>query len=77
MRIMMLTHGAPPLPGTVVVGNVLRAWSLGLALGLAALVPAGCSRQEGKPFGCQCRWLTDRDDLSSQAVTVRKCRIHR
>ncbi|MBI5528619.1 MAG: glycosyltransferase [Deltaproteobacteria bacterium] len=32
MRILILTHGAPPLPGKVAVGNALRAWSLGLAL---------------------------------------------
>jgi glycosyltransferase involved in cell wall biosynthesis len=32
MRILILTHGAPPLPGRVAVGNVLRAWSLGLAV---------------------------------------------
>jgi hypothetical protein len=36
-------------------------------LGLGA---AGCERGHGQRFECNCRFLTDRDDLSAQAVEI-------
>ena len=36
-------------------------------LGLGA---TGCDRGHGQRFECNCRFLTDRDDLSAQAVEI-------
>ena len=43
-----------------------------IALGstLLALLGAGCDRAQGHRFDCNCRFLTDRDDLSAQAVEI-------
>ena len=47
-----------------------RTAQVALGSALLALLGAGCDRAEGSRFDCTCRFLTDRDDLSTQAVEI-------